>query len=375
MTIDIRRAVALGAGALVLAGCTSDPEGGGRTPPPLTSATSGGSPAVTATATPGRPRDLVTGLSVPWAIAFLPGGDALVTERDSARLLRVTPRGRVTEVGEVPGVEPGGEGGLMGVAVSPDHERDRYVYLYFTAASDNRVVRFRYDGRLSAPRPVVTGIPKGANHNGGRIAFGPDGFLYVATGEVYRTDLAQDRGSLGGKILRVTPDGGPAPGNPFASRIWSYGHRNVQGLAWDERRRLYATEFGQDRFDEINLIERGRNYGWPEVEGVQPGGGDDRFTDPLLTWTTAEASPSGLAYAGGSLWAAGLRGRRLWQVPVAPDGRVGRPVAHYDGRYGRLRAVVQAPDGSLWVTTSNRDGRGDPAEGDDRILVIPLERG
>ncbi|REE98962.1 PQQ-dependent sugar dehydrogenase [Thermomonospora umbrina] len=371
--MNVRRIIAVGAGALALAGCASDPEGGGRTPPPLSSPpASGGSPVAPTGAVPGAPRDLATGLSVPWAIAFLPGGDALVTERDSARLLRVTARGRVTEVGRVPGVEPGGEGGLMGVAVSPSYDRDRYVYLYFTAADDNRVVRFRHDDRLTAPRPIVTGIPKGANHNGGRIAFGPDRLLYVATGEVYRTDLAQDRASLGGKILRVAPDGRAAPGNPFGSRIWSYGHRNVQGLTWDGKGRLFATEFGQDRFDEINLIERGRNYGWPEVEGIQPGNGDDRFTDPLLTWTTAEASPSGLAYASGSLWAAGLRGRRLWQVPVGPDGRVGRPVAHYDGRYGRLRAVVRAPDGSLWVTTSNKDGRGDPAEGDDRILVIPL---
>ncbi|SEF79001.1 Glucose/arabinose dehydrogenase, beta-propeller fold [Thermomonospora echinospora] len=373
MPIGIRRIIALGAATTVLAGCTSASEGGSRTPPPLPAATTGGgSPATTRVAAPGEPRDLVTGLSVPWAIAFLPGGDALVTERDSARLLRVTPRGSVTEVGKVPGVVPGGEGGLMGVAVSPSYDRDRFVYLYFTAADDNRVVRFRYDGRLAAPRPIVTGIPKGANHNGGRIAFGPDKMLYIGTGEIYQRELAQDRGSLGGKILRVTPDGGPAPGNPFSSRVWTYGHRNVQGLAWDDKGRMYATEFGQDRFDEINLIERGHNYGWPDVEGVQQGRRNTRYTDPLLTWSTGEASPSGLAYASGSLWAAGLRGRRLWQVPVDADGRVGRPIAHYEGRYGRLRAVVRAPDGSLWVTTSNKDGRGDPARGDDRILVIPL---
>lgn len=371
--IGRRGAVALGAAAVVLAGCASDPEGGARTPPPLPTTATDRSPSVgPPVAVPGRPRTLVTGLRTPWAIAFLPEGDALVTERDTARLLRVTPQGGVTPVGKVPGVRPGGEGGLMGVAVSPSYERDRQVYLYFTAADDNRVVRFRYDGRsLSEPRPIVTGIPKGANHNGGRIAFGPDRLLYIATGEVYRTELAQDRGSLGGKILRVTPDGEPAPGNPFASPVWSYGHRNVQGLAWDEQGRLYATEFGQDRFDEINLIERGRNYGWPHVEGVQPGG-EGRYTDPLLTWTTEEASPSGLAYAGGSLWAAGLRGRRLWQIPVASNGRVGRPIPHYAGEYGRLRAVVRAPDGALWVTTSNHDGRGTPSEQDDRILRIPV---
>lgn len=236
------------------------------------------------------------------------------------------------------------------------------------------MVRYRYDGGLGSPKPIVTGIPKGANHNGGRLAFGPDKLLYVSTGEVYKRELAQDKNSLGGKILRVTPDGRPAPGNPFGSRVWTYGHRNVQGLAWDADGQLFATEFGQDRFDEINRIEKGHNYGWPIVEGV---GGKKAYTDPLLTWATSEASPSGLAYADGSLWAAGLRGERLWQVPVTAGGKVGEPIPHFEGVYGRLRAVVRAPDGALWVTTSNRDGRGEPKAGDDRILVVPSrgERG
>ncbi|GLZ15107.1 oxidoreductase [Actinomadura sp. NBRC 104425] len=365
------RLAAAAAALLLASACSSGSEGGGRgaasTPPPLS-----GSPGASGRQTAaglGEPRELAGNLRVPWAIAFLPGGDALVTERDTARLLRVTPQGRVGEIGRVPGVEPGGEGGLMGVAVSPSFTRDRLVYLYFTAASDNRVVRYRLDGALRDARPIVTGIPKGANHNGGRLAFGPDGMLYISTGEVYRGELAQDRDSLGGKILRVTPDGRPAPGNPFGTRVWTLGHRNVQGMAWDDQGRMYATEFGQDRFDEVNRIEKGRNYGWPEVEGF---GGRSGFTDPLLTWSTAEASPSGLAYAGGSLWAAGLRGRRLWQVPLDGSGRAGRPVARLEDRYGRLRAVVRAPDGALWVTTSNHDGRGSPRSGDDKILVIPV---
>lgn len=394
------RLVAALATALVLAGCTSDGGGAGRTPPPLpstalpstalptTAQPSTAQPSTTidfapsdavdtATPTPSRtravlgtPRDLVTGLDVPWAIAFLPDGNALVTERDSARLLRVTPQGKVSVVGRVPGVQPAGEGGLLGVAVSPTFSRDRFVYLYFTAADDNRLVRFRYDGTLSDPRPLLTGAPKAGNHNGGRIAFGPDGFLYIGTGESGVPDLAQDRASLGGKILRVTADGRPAPGNPFGSPVYSYGHRNVQGLAWDDDGRLFATEFGQNTFDEVNRIRAGRNYGWPVVEGV---GRDSRFTDPLLTWSTDQASPSGLAYAGGSLWAAALRGQRLWQIPLAADGTVGRPVAHLEGRFGRLRAVARAPDGSLWVSTSNQDGRGNVREGDDRILIIPLQ--
>ncbi|TDD94052.1 PQQ-dependent sugar dehydrogenase [Actinomadura rubrisoli] len=355
--------IVLGAAALLLAACSSSSpsdEGAPHTPAPLASKTGAGAP--------GAPRTLVTGLSVPWAVAFLPGGDALVTERDTARLLRVTPAGQKTIIGKVPDVDPQGEGGLLGVAVSPAYARDHLIYLYYTASGDNRVVKAAYDGRLGAARPIVTGIPKGGNHNGGRLAFGPDGMLYVTTGETGEPGKAPDRKSLGGKILRVTPEGAPAPGNPFGSRVWTYGHRNVQGIAWDDRARLFATEFGQDRFDEINHIEKGRNYGWPTVEGV---GRREGLTDPLLTWTTDEASPSGLAYAGGSLWAAALQGRRLWQIPL-DNGRPGRPIARFHDSYGRLRAAVRAPDGSLWITTSNRDGRADPSKDDDRILTIPL---
>ncbi|GGO04890.1 oxidoreductase [Microbispora rosea subsp. aerata] len=350
--------------------CAPGGEGGGRTPPPLpaasaaTGAPTGGDETDAAEA---APRTLVTGLEVPWAIAFLPGGDALVTERESARLLRVTPRGEVREVGVIEGVAASGEGGLLGVAVSPQYETDHFVFVYFTAGDDNRIVRYRYDGRLSDPKVIVSGIPKGGIHNGGRLAFGPDGYLYASTGEIGEGGMAQDRNSLGGKILRMTADGRPAPGNPFGTLVWTYGHRNVQGLAWDERGHMYATEFGQNTHDEINLIEKGRNYGWPEVEGVgdRPG-----YTDPLLTWSTGEASPSGLAYARGALWAAALRGERLWRVPVDASGRAGRPTALYTGEYGRLRAVAAAPDGTLWVSTSNRDGRGLLRDGDDRILVI-----
>ncbi|HEY8478436.1 MAG TPA: PQQ-dependent sugar dehydrogenase [Spirillospora sp.] len=367
-----RHMIVLVSAALVLAACGSSPDGedGGATvPPPISTGTAGTGDAPGGAVTPGRPRAVATGLAVPWAVAFLPGGDALVTERDSARLLRVTASGRTTAVATVPGVEPGGEGGLMGVAVSPDYSRDRRIYLYFTAESDNRVVRATFDGgSLGDLRPIVTGIPKAGNHNGGRIAFGPDKMLYIATGDAGDGSLAQDRNSLGGKILRVTPDGKPAPGNPFGNLVWTYGHRNVQGLAWDDEGRMYATEFGQNRFDEINRIERGGNYGWPEVEGA---GGREEFTDPLVTWTTDESSPSGLAYAGGSLWAAALRGERLWQIPL-DDGRAGRPVARFRSEFGRLRAVAATPGGSLWFTTSNKDGRGDPASDDDRVLDVPL---
>jgi glucose/arabinose dehydrogenase len=215
--------------------------------------------------------------------------------------------------------------------------------------------------------PILTGIPKASNHDGGRMIFGPDRMLYVSTGEAGQPDLAQDQGSLGGKILRITQDGDPAPGNPDKdSPIWTSGHRNVQGLAFDDDDNLWASEFGQDSFDELNLIQKGRNYGWPLVEGR---GDEPRLQNPQVTWSTDVASPSGLAFLGGRLWLGALRGERLWRVEV--DGRrAGKEKGFFVGRYGRVRTVVAAPDGNLWVTTSNRDGRGDPADADDRILRV-----
>ncbi|MFC5186219.1 PQQ-dependent sugar dehydrogenase [Actinomadura harenae] len=364
---SLRLLAAAAVGVVLLGGCgTGATTRTAQTPPPASPARDSPPPG---SAVPGTPRDLVTGLSVPWAIAFLPDKNALVTERDTAHLLRVTPDGKRADLGRIPGVDASGEGGLLGVAVSPSFDRDHLVYLYLTSSTDNRLVRLTLDGdRLGAPQPLLTGVPKGENHNGGRIAFGPDGMIYISTGETYHRELAQDRNSLGGKILRVTPEGRPAPGNPFGSPVWTWGHRNVEGLAWDDAGRMYATEFGQDRFDEINLIQKGQNYGWPDVEGF---GKDPRFTNPLLTWPVSEASPSGLAYAKGSLWAGALRGTRLWQIPLK-NGKVSTPIAYFNGTYGRLRAVVRSPDGDLWVTTSNKDGRGTPRDGDDRIIVIPL---
>ncbi|MEU1996865.1 PQQ-dependent sugar dehydrogenase [Nocardia gamkensis] len=319
----------------------------------------------------GRPdldaaEEVARDIEVPWGLAFLPDGAALVAERDSGRIVRVAAGRAPEQVYRLSGVAARGEGGLLGLAVAPDYAESRYVYAYFTSEADNRIVRFRLDG---PPEPIVTGIAKAGNHNGGRIAFGPDGMLYAGTGDAGESGRSQDPASLNGKILRSTPEGLPAPGNPYpGSPVYSLGHRNVQGLAWDRAGRLFAAEFGQNRFDEINLIEPGRNYGWPDVEG---GGGADRgFTDPLLTWTTAEASPSGIAITGDILYVAALRGQRLWTVPLA-DGRVGGPRAELRDRYGRLRTVEAAPDGALWLTTSNTDGRGDPASGDDRVLRFP----
>ncbi|MFF7855858.1 PQQ-dependent sugar dehydrogenase [Streptomyces sp. NPDC007904] len=375
----------LAAAALLLtAGCSSGDGGapggdGGASPSGTTARPS--PPERTAGETPPAKgsvkvvRTVATGLSTPWGLAPLGDGDLLVSSRDEATITRVDGRtGRKTELGEVPGVSPSGEGGLLGIALSPEYAADHMVYAYFTSASDNRVVRMRYDERrpageqLGAPDTVFRGIPKGVIHNGGRIAFGPDRMLYVGTGESGDTGLSQDKDSLGGKILRLTPEGEPAPGNPFSgSPVYSFGHRNVQGLAWDREQRLFASEFGQNTWDELNAIKPGDNYGWPEAEGRSGEGG---FHDPIDQWSTDEASPSGIAHAEGSIWMAGLRGQRLWRIPLSGAEASADPQAFLEGEYGRLRTVVPAGGDRLWLVTSNTDGRGDPKDGDDRILEL-----
>ncbi|MEU6718758.1 PQQ-dependent sugar dehydrogenase [Nonomuraea sp. NPDC046802] len=312
--------------------------------------------------------ELARGIDVPWGLTFLPGGDALIAERDTGRILRLTPGSQPRQVADVPGVAEGGEGGLLGLAASPDFATDNLIYAYLTAADDNRIIRFRLDG--GDPEVIFDGIAKAGYHNGGRIAFGPDGMLYAGTGDAGDTARSQDPDSPNGKILRLTPDGEPAPGNPTPdSAVYSLGHRNVQGLAWDTEERLFATEFGQNDLDEVNLIQPGRNYGWPNVEGEGDTAGG-RYTNPLITWPVREASPSGIAIAGTTAYVAALRGERLWSLPLNGD-TVGEPAAQLAGRYGRLRTVQVAPDGALWVTTSNTDGRGDLRDGDDRILRFP----
>ena len=363
----------------VLAACTSDDESPGpdAAPPagpqsPAETASPSASSSSTATPTPrNRPprvvRTIATGLAAPWGLDFLPDGTAVVTERDTRRVLTIRD-GDVTEVGTVEAAAPRGEAGLLGVAVSPDFHTDRTLFFYVSTPEDNRIVTARFaGGELSAPAPILTGIPNGFIHDGGRLEFGPDGYLYASTGETGTPEMAQDRDALGGKILRITTDGKPAPGNPEPdSPVWSWGHRNVQGLAFDDTGQLWASEFGQNTFDELNRITKNANYGWPMFEGD---GGAPDYTDPQVVWRTSEASPSGLAYARGHLWMASLRGERLWRVTV--DGkRATKPTDFFVGDYGRLRTVEVAPDGNLWVTTSNRDGRGDPATGDDRILEV-----
>ncbi|MER5872579.1 PQQ-dependent sugar dehydrogenase [Streptomyces sp. NPDC002044] len=386
----VAAAVALaGCGALLAAGCSPAGVDGARPggSPPGTAA-GPGSPGTSSSGAPSAPvppaRGAVTvageiakGLESPWGVAPLPGGDLLVASRDKGSISRVAAgSGTATRIGSVPGVSPGGEGGLLGLALSPDFASDRMVYAYFTTEGDNRIARMRYDERrpagqqLGAPDTVFRGIPKGLIHNGGRIAFGPDKMLYAGTGETGDTGLAQDRKSLGGKILRMTPDGDPVHGNPEAdSVVYSYGHRNVQGLAWDGDKRLWAAEFGQNTWDELNLIEPGANYGWPEAEGKA---GRPGMRDPVAVWKTDEASPSGIAWAQGSVWMAGLKGSRLWRIPLSGTAPVAEPEAFLEGRYGRLRSVVALGGDRLLLVTSETDGRGSPEAGDDRILTLTV---
>jgi glucose/arabinose dehydrogenase len=341
---------------------TGEPSGSSRTPTPSAGRTSSQTPG-----TPHVVRTVATGLQAPWGLTFLPDGTALVGERDTTRVVAIKGRA-IRTVGRVSGVSPQGEAGLLGLATSPTYASDRLVYAYLSTSRDNRVVTMRYDGRrLGAPRPILTGIPNGFIHDGGRLLFARDGTLFVSTGETGDEQLAQDPTSLGGKILHITRTGRPAPDNPVkGSPVWTMGHRNVQGLAFDGAGQLWATEFGKNTWDELNRIDKARNYGWPVVEGK---GDRKRYRNPYVQWRTANASPSGLAYLDGSLWAGALRGGRLWQVPVH-NGTTGRPRDFFVGDYGRLRTVVAAPGGNLWVTTSNRDTRGEPRRGDDRILVV-----
>ncbi|MFF4988782.1 PQQ-dependent sugar dehydrogenase [Streptosporangium saharense] len=303
-------------------------------------------------------------LDAPWSIAFH-GRTALVSERDTGRIVEIGDRGATREVGVIDGVAPRGEGGLLGIAVHRG-----FLYAYYTASGENRIERFPLTGtpgRLGLGRPttVLAGLPAASFHNGGRIAFGPDGMLYATVGDAGNRAAAQDVAVLAGKILRMTPDGKVPRGNPFAgSLVYSYGHRNPQGIAWDTRGTMYASEFGQDTWDELNVIKAGANYGWPEVEGIANRRG---FTDPVQQWRPAEASPSGIAITKGSIYIANLRGQMLRQVPL---DRLSTSTERLVREYGRLRDAVVAPDGSLWVLTNNTDGRGDPNPGDDRILRV-----
>lgn len=326
-------------------------------------------------------------LDTPWALAFLPDKSILFTERkgtvqfiDPNGNLQQQPIATISEVREI------SEGGLLGIAIDPEFEDNNFVYMYYTYGSNNqntsnRVVRYRFVNNTLTDRTIlVDAIPGAPNHDGGRIKFGPDGYLYITTGDSQEPSLAQNRSSLAGKILRVTRDGKAAPGNPFDTLIYSYGHRNPQGLAWDKNEQLWATEHGrsgiQSGLDELNLIESGKNYGWPEIEGNETRSG---MVTPVLNSGASDTwAPSGTAFypdrgEDGSIFFAGLRGQGLYEA-VLNGTKVSELKKHFNGELGRIREVVMGPDDFLYITTSNHDGRGNPRANDDKILRINPEK-
>ncbi|WP_235496661.1 PQQ-dependent sugar dehydrogenase [Leifsonia sp. Root4] len=396
----------------VLGGCTAtvperapSPAPSSAVPRPTASATASALPVLVPVQPSGEPGAVTGGLDAPWSIlrmtaaavgaspsvtttdgTAIPDGTTLLSERDTGDILELQGDGSTRVVGTVDGVAPGGEGGLLGLAArsvgaalepgadagtQPPAASGTWIYAYFTSDSDNRIVRMPLQGAagalaLGAAEPVTSGIPRAANHDGGRIAFGPDGMLYATAGDAGDSANAQNADSLGGKILRMTPSGAVPGDNPFGSLVWSIGHRNPQGIGWDSRGRLWASEFGQNTWDELNLITRGANYGWPVVEGAA---GDPSFVDPVLQWSTSEASPSGLTVISDTVFIAALRGERLWSwVPDAGQP----PTALFTGAFGRIRDVAAGPDGTLWFLSNNTDGRGDPSDGDDRLWQVAL---
>ncbi|KQQ88841.1 MULTISPECIES: sorbosone dehydrogenase family protein [Micrococcaceae] len=372
-------AAALAATLVAVAGCTVDqspPPATGTPASPTSSAPAPSSPASSTADSPsptvaatiaGTPQPVATGMEAPWSVVFR-DGVPLVSERNSGRILELAADGSARSIGTVDGVAARGEAGLLGLAVGNGGD----LFVYSTAEDGNRVQRFPVTGTrgslsLGQPRTLLDGIPAAGNHDGGRIAFGPDGMLYVTTGDAGRRDDAQDRDALAGKILRMTPEGTVPAGNPFpGSLVYSYGHRNPQGIAWADDGTMFATEFGQNTWDELNIITAGSNYGWPTVEGIAD---RDGFVDPVQQWQPGSASPSGMAHSGGTLFIANLRGQVLRSVPVSDPSTSGE---HFGREFGRLRDVTVAPDGKLWLVTNNTDGRGSPRQGDDRILAVPL---
>ncbi len=344
-------------------------------------------------ATPGLAVEtVVTGLATPWDLAWGPDSQIWVTER-AGRISRANPStGQRTTAGQVPQVSESGESGLMGLAFHPDFGTQPYVYAAHSylqnGALRNRLVRMRWDGQsLGAPEVLLSNIPASSIHDGSRLAVGPDKLLYMTMGDASNGDLAQDRASLAGKVLRLTLAGQPAPGNPFGTAIYSFGHRNPQGLVFHPATgALYSTEHGPSDNDEVNLIVPGRNYGWPTVHGTCDDdiGSERAFcqannvVEPLATWTPTIA-PSGadiylrdlIPEWKGSLLFTSLKGTALYRLTLSADGQrvIGKETL-LAGQYGRLRDVLVAPDGSVYLATSNRDGRGSPSADDDRILRV-----
>lgn len=307
-------------------------------------------------------------LEVPWALTFLPDGNILVTERVGRVRLIKQNRLEEKEVATIQ-VKQNSESGLHGIAVHPKYSENHYVYVYYTYSaggdnSFNRVSKFTFDKQsLKDEQIIVDKIPGAIFHDGGRIKFGPDGYLYITTGDAQNPSLAQDKNSLAGKILRVTDEGKPAPGNPFNTLVYSYGHRNPQGIVWDNQGNLWETEHGQSATDEVNAVKQGKNYGWPIIRGEQTQTG---METPILQSGSDTWAPGGAAFYQGSIYFGGLRGQALFEYVI--DSRELK--THFKGEVGRIRDVVLGPDNILYITTSNRDRRGNPSPEDDRIIKI-----
>jgi len=316
---------------------------------------------------------LAQNLEIPWDLAFLPDKSALFTERAGrVRLIDINGSLRDTPVLEISDIKLIGEGGLLGITAHPDFSTNNFIFLYYTYSSSNdntlnKVVRYKFsNGELTDKKVIVDNIPGATFHNGGRLKFGPDGFLYITTGDAQKPSLAQDKNSLAGKILRVTDEGGAAPGNPFNTLIYSYGHRNPQGLAWDSSSRLWETEHGNTATDEVNLIEPGKNYGWPEIRGSKTKLG---MVSPVIQSGNVTWAPTGAVFFNDTFYFTGLRGNALYALKGNDNLK-----EYFKGEFGRLRSIVLGPDNMFYVLTSNKDGRGLPKTGDDKILRINPEK-
>jgi len=316
-------------------------------------------------------------LDVPWEVIALGEDRFLVTERTGDLLLIDNGEQHVIESFDDLDSPLLGEGGLLGIAVHPEFDENGYLYVYQTVdreSVENTVRRFEIDREayeLRGETVIIDGIPSDRIHNGGRIAFGPDGHLYITTGDAADAELAQDTDSLAGKILRLNADGSVPEDNPFDNEVYSYGHRNAQGITWDGEGRLWSTEHGPTAQDELNVVEADGNYGWPTITDTET---HSEMETPAFSSGQHETwAPAGAAYSDGRVFFAGLRGERLYEAGVVDDEVVSF-VGHFAEDFGRLRAVTLGPDEEyLYLTTSNTDGRGDERAGDDKLIRVPVE--
>ena len=377
----------------------------------------------------GEPENLVTNLAAPWELVFLPDGMALVDERDTGTILQIDQDFNVKQVAFTstkPPCEKFCEGGTLGMTYAADRIGNQLsLFVFLTTDKDNRILKYdldKVDGnwQLSNQRVLLKGIDRSGlstTHNGGRLAIGPDKKLWVSLGDAgMRAATSQSWNRLGGSILRLNLDGSVPEDNPHKdSFVWAKGLRDTQGMAWDNYGNMWTTEFGQDTWDELNLMQKGKNYGWPYAEGLykfvetplppgDPGSNaqgtpnhpapepsipvmpsvkelmdNPKFTAPVLSWHPKDAACSGIIFTQGSLISACLRGGKLWVIPVTGNQKLGEPKAYFTGEFGRLRKAVLAPDGSLWILTSNKDGRGGWSKGgesrlDDRIIRVQLKK-